>query len=223
MGDGADEFECESVEQLDACRVALYQAAADPARQEFECQKASQDVVDVNTDLGVQQLKVPRTFKAVKESPESEAWLEAERTALYDSILAYPGNRLVPRAVPLAAGVPIARTVTDRHIKLIEGGKLAKTWAKVRHAYDGGDGERKYAAAGISTDYALPAAESCDDLTLKLLLADASARDRNLTKGDVSNAYPKGKRLRPKSYMELPASFRGAHSVHDRTYCCSSE
>jgi hypothetical protein len=43
-----------------------------------------------------------------------------------------------------------------------------------------------------------------DEITLNCLLADAAARDRDLAKADVGNAYAKGKRQRPEGAMELP-------------------
>ena len=43
-------------------------------------------------------------------------------------------------------------------------------------------------------------------LQLKVLLADAAQRGRKLTKADISDAYPKGHRDRPTTYMCFPSS-----------------
>ena len=45
-----------------------------------------------------------------------------------------------------------------------------------------------------------------DDLLVKITLSDAAARDRHLTKLDESNAYAKGERRRPATYMHTPAT-----------------
>jgi hypothetical protein len=69
------------------------------------------------------------------KSQQREAWLEADRQAL--QVILAAGNRLVPITVPRNRGVPIARTVTARRIKVDQStGSIEKF--KSRHSFDGG-------------------------------------------------------------------------------------
>ena len=132
LGDEADLFECTSADNLDACRAALATAAAATdlavcssstipiwtlVRGDYECAKATQDVIDVQTPTGPQQYKVPSTLRQVELSEQRDQWLAADQKAL-DAILAWPGNKLVSTAVPQRLGVPIAPCVTQRKIKI---------------------------------------------------------------------------------------------------------
>ena len=92
-------------------------AALDYLEAQFECAKATQQVVDVKTPLGSVQYRVPAGKRELEASPQRERWLEADRKAL-QAILSAPGNRLVPTSLPARLGLPIARTVTTRKIKV---------------------------------------------------------------------------------------------------------
>ena len=173
--------------------------------------KATQNIIDVRTDLGVQQFKVPANKREVAESPQSEEWLEAERAAL-DAILK-AGNKLVPISVPADRGVPIARTVTARRLKLDPAtGKLAsKNAFKSRHNVDGGylkvQRELMNQSDETNDDAQVPTTSTVvDDITLKMFLAYAARHDLEITTADVGNAYPKGVSNRPVGYMHLPST-----------------
>ena len=81
----------------------------------LETNKASQNVVDVQTPIGLMQMQVPATLAELKRSPQKEEWMIAERKGLDDILLA--GNRLVKKAAVVASGKPIARAVSQRRIK----------------------------------------------------------------------------------------------------------
>jgi len=170
--------------------------------------KASQNTVDIVTDVGTAQLKVPSNYKAVLASDERDMWLDADRKAL-DAILAWPGNRLVPIRTAHDAGACIAPCVTQRKIKIDPAtSKLASENAfKSRHCVDGGRLASLLKRINADTDAETASAVACD-LLIKMLLGDAAGRDRNLLKADVPNAYPQGHRQeRPITYMEMPRAF----------------
>ena len=179
-----------------------------------ETNKASQNTVDVHTDLGTAQYRVPATKREVMESPQREEWMEADRRAL-DAILR-AGNKLVPVGVPEGKGVPIARTVTARRLKIDPAtGRLAEKNAyKSRHALDGGylkiQQEQMTGRQEEQPDAdGVPATSTVvDDMTLKMFLAFAAKHDLELTKGDIGNAYAKAKSTRQLGYMHLPSTLR---------------
>ena len=125
--------------------------------------------MDVKTSLGRAQYKVPSNKREVELSPQREEWLEANRKAL-DAILAAPGNCLVPVTEAEASGVPIARTVSTRRIKIEQAivELAANEPFKSRHAADGGDLERQRERVGQArTINSTPAtATIVDDMTL---------------------------------------------------------
>ena len=179
----------------------------------LETNKATQNVIDVSTDIGVAQYRVPATKREVSESPQCEEWMEAERKAL-DAILR-AGNRLVPRWIPEKKGVPIARTVTARRLKIDPAtGKLAEKNAfKSRHNVDGGylkvQEEQLARSQSHNGEDQVPATSTVvDDMTMKLFLGFAAKHDLELTKGDVGNAYAKGTSKRDLGYMELPSTLK---------------
>ena len=223
LGDGAAPFECASAERLDASRTCLHKAAGSPASAEClralsrhaagapmpaECLKATQRLVDVVTPLGVKQIfRVPANKKELRDSPQRTQWEAADRKAL-DCILRVPGNRLVPVTVPAAAGVPIQRCVTARKIKIDQatGGLDQHDPFKSRHSADGGFAKVQRARAGLPPSGVPATSTVVDDLTAKLFVGHAAAVDAHLTKGDVGNAYVKGKRQGPVGYMALPST-----------------
>lgn len=195
----------------------LVVAALEFMEQQLVVSKATQAVVDVQTQLGTVQYRVPAGKRELEQSPQRENWLEADRKALH-AILSGPGNRLVPVTKPASLGKPIARTVTTRKMKVDQAtGELAKNNAfKSRHALDGGYlqvqqsqlsklGDASGNATAVEADVP-SSATIADDMLCKLFLADAAMRDRSLTKGDVGDAYAKGERLRSPGYMALPST-----------------
>ena len=70
------------------------------------CYKATQNIVDVLTDVGIRQYAIPSSLKALQMSEQRDKWEAADQKAL-DSILSRPGTRLVSRRVPSDLGVPI--------------------------------------------------------------------------------------------------------------------
>ena len=191
---------------------ARTRAAQNPAGSSREANKATQNIIDVVTDLGNAQFKVPANKREVKESPQSEEWLAADQKAL-DAILK-AGNVLVPVSKPESLGVPIARTVTARRIKIDPAtGRLAENNPfKSRHNVDGGylkvqQEQQRQDTAERSDDEQVPTTSTVvDDLTLKMFLAYAAEQDLELVKGDVGNAYAKGKSTRRVGYMHLPST-----------------
>jgi hypothetical protein len=125
------------------------------------------------------------------------------------AILAHPGNCLVPTSVPQALGIPIAPCVSQRKIKIDPDtrGLAARNAFKSRHCVDGGRLDALLKRSGNTSDAETTSAVA-DDLLIKMLLGDATVRDRDILAADVPNAYPQGRRLhRPKTYMALPTSF----------------
>ena len=233
LGDDALALECSHTRQLPAAFTALAAAALgsplpqcsaataltatayddsmlyitlyDASRSAAQCHKASQNVVDVETDLGTTQFKVPATYKQLLASEQRDHWIAAEQKAL-DSILARPGNRLVSRSLPATLGLPIAPCVTQRRIK-IDPATKAIAGFKARHCVDGG----RHAAMLNRLDSPLDVETTssvADDLLNKMLIGDTALRGRNLLKADVPDAYAQGQRLgRPKTFMHLPTAF----------------
>ena len=195
-----------AVTRHDAPILPIFCAAA--SREAAECNKATQNIVDIETAAGPQQLNVPSTYRQLMTSPQRDQWLAADQKAL-DAILAHPGNRLVAKSVPQAEGLPIAPCVTQRKVKVDQatGALEERNPFKSRHCVDGGRLDALLKRAAKATDNDTSSAVACD-LLVKMTLADAALRDRNLTKADVPDAYPQGKRLqRPKTYMALPTAF----------------
>ena len=184
-----------------------------------ECCKATQSWVEVKTQLGPRVIRVPSSSKAVNKSHEREEWIAADRKAL-DVILAMPGNTLVPRQEALDQGIPIAKCVTARRVKVDQAtGELAAENAfKSRHASDYNRGKPQPLIEG------LPFFAACaDEITVKLFLAVAAILDRNLTKGDVSNAYLHGKRRDTRAgYTELPDTLQQVDD-QNRPLCIRAE
>ncbi|EOD17007.1 hypothetical protein EMIHUDRAFT_118788 [Emiliania huxleyi CCMP1516] len=77
---------------------------------------------------------------------------------------------------------------------------------KSRHSADGGFAKVQRARAGLPPSGVPATSTVVDDLTAKLFVGHAAAVDAHLTKGDVGNAYVKGKRQGPVGYMALPST-----------------
>ena len=228
LGDDGANFECDKPSDIERARTLLGMAAVsrhEPTVRVFDVQraeacKATQNVVDVVTDIGTQQFIVPASFKKAAQGEQACEWLEADRKAL-DAILMYPGNRLVPLSVPGNAGLPIARCVSQRKIKVDAAtGRLeSRNSFKSRHCVDGGHLKMLLARQGIGTT-SDASSSVADEMLVKLLLADVALRDRTLLKADVPNAYPQGKRTgRPLTYMYMPEAFRDMRSDDGEQLC----
>ena len=61
-----------------------------------EVWKATQDVIEVRTALGTRLVKVPATERQLRDSPEAEQWMEADRMAP-DVILGVTGTTALSR------------------------------------------------------------------------------------------------------------------------------
>ena len=220
LGDAGDDLSCASIEQMHDARSRLHRRAlygiAKPILQAenpqataqqvcsaaYECAKASQSAVHVNTPLGEAVYHVPRTKLDVQRSPQREQWLEADRRAL-DSILR-AGNRLVKISLAKALGAVVARTVTTRKMKIDQDTKELDKHDpfKSRHAFDD-----TFINKQRTIDSPSSTATIVDDLTSNLFLAAAAKFDAILTKGDVKDAYAKGTKInRGVSYMSLPST-----------------
>ena len=227
LGDVGAPFECDAEASVDDARAYFTAAPRVPvfslARSRgAECCKASQDVVDITTPIGISQLRVPKTFDQVMRSEQKTEWLEADRIAL-DAILAWPGNGLVPTTIPGEKGLPISPCVTQRRLKIdaATGGLAAKNAFKSRHCVDGGRLAAMLARRGVTAADAETSAAGADDMLVKALLGDACMRERGLVKADVPNAYPQGKRGegRPLTYMQLPRAFAHLRSDDGLPLC----
>ena len=220
FGEEADMFVCTCADEVSQQRADLERhllgvssstLEASVGMLVLETNKASQNVVDVQTPIGLMQMQVPATLAELKRSPQKEEWMIAERKGLDDILLA--GNRLVKKAAVVASGKPIARAVSQRRIKKDQStGRLeTKNAFKVRHCVDGGFlkvQERRYAqTTGTSLASEVNITSTCiDDLGIKMMCSQAAAEDANLCKADIGSAYPKGDRRRPIGYMALPTS-----------------
>ena len=153
----------------------------DATTSTIEVNKATQNIIDVVTKLGVAQYRVPANKREVAESPQREDWLQADKKALEAILKA--GNTLVPISKPADLDVPIARTVTARRIKIDPAtGKLAEhNPFKSRHNVDGGYlkiQQEQHNDAASPDDRDVPATSTVvDDLTLKMFLAHVAKHD----------------------------------------------
>ena len=172
-----------------------------------ECAKATQTTVDVTTKLGKAQYKVPSSKRELEQSMQREQWTESDRKAL--NVIIANGNKLVPTSKPRSLGLPIARCVTARKIKVDANGELEKHNAfKSRHAYDSTQmtGTQLSKLADPTEPEVPSTATIADELLIKMCLADVAVRNRNLVKGDVGNAYALAGRQRAPTYMALPST-----------------
>ena len=170
--------------------------ADDPAAPAAEANKATQNVIEIRTPLGIEKLRVPRSARELATSPQAEQWMEADRKAM-NVILAIAGNRLVRLSDARASGVPIYDCVTQRRVKINQStGELdAASGFKSRHCVNGSP--RNPTAAKVRATSTRPFfAASSDALTENLFLADVAQRDRECEQGDVSSAYTHGDRSR---------------------------
>lgn len=211
MGDAADQYACRMTDGIAECWTRRDGGNT--------CCKATQNVIDVSTPIGKKRYRIPSSKREVHESPEKDLWLTADRGAL-DAIIA-AGNSLVPRSELEKRGIPIARTVTVRKLKVdpATGGLDEHSPFKSRHSVDGAHLARqlkqKDEREGKPHDPITATSNVIDELALKMLLAQAAEQDRNLTKGDVPNAYAKGIRNRPDGGMELPSTLRDMRGESD--------
>ena len=83
LGDDSSPYECASAGGLDEARVALLVAARGlpspllSARHDLQCNKASQNVIDVQTPTGIFQWTIPATHREVLASAQRDEWLAA--------------------------------------------------------------------------------------------------------------------------------------------------
>jgi hypothetical protein len=217
LGDEGSNYECANAGDIERARMLMQlgtMGEREPTVKIFDVRraiacKASQNVIDVNTEIGTQQFVVPSSFKQAANGEQHMEWLEADRKAL-EAILLYPGNRLVPISVPIEGGLPIARCVTQRRIKVDAAtGRLESRNAfKARHCVDGAHLQMLLTRKGIGTT-SDASSSVADEMLVKMLLADTAMRGRRLLKADVPNAYPQGKRMgRPLTYMAMPEAFQ---------------
>ena len=172
---------------------------------EHEMLVASTEVIVKNDDGSTTVMLVPKSAKQVKASPQREAWVSSDQTA-FDALLHDPNNTLVPETKPAELGVPVAPCVTVRTLKLDKAtGKLNATSYKSRHAFDAARWGPMMDARGLP-HFEKTSSTVADDLLFKMNCSDAAARDRDITKLDVGNAYTKGERKRAATYMHTPAT-----------------
>jgi hypothetical protein len=248
LGDESSAFECASANEIEASRARLSLVLASPTeapcsfsasaacsphalnaltpvrifnvtRSLAECNKASASVFDVTTDAGVQQWRVPATYRELLLSEQRDSWLDAEQRAL-DAILAWPGNRIVSVRVPLDAHLPIAPCVTQRKLKIDPATNRldARKPFAARHCVDGGRLGRFLAKQ--NREAAETASACADDLLTKMLLAHSATSNRDLLKADVPNAYMQGVRGdRPLTYMAMPRAFSNLRGDDGEEQC----
>ena len=165
--------------------------------------KASQQLIDVVTDVGTRVYAIPSNTKQVRVSPEAPYWIEADRSALQSILVG--GNHLV-RIDKVPKGVPIANCVTNRRLKVDQSsGELDKF--KSRHAFDGNRFNAIRAKLGLPP----PPTGTCniiDDMAIKIMFGDLAQRHRYFAKCDIGDAYINGTRNRPAGYMRMPDTVR---------------
>ena len=95
-------------------------------------------------------------------------------------------------------------TVNTLKLDVATGGLTDKSY-KSRHCFDANRWTREMDKRELP-HFEPTSSTVADDLLVKITLSDAAARDRHLTKLDESNAYAKGERRRPATYMHTPAT-----------------
>ena len=217
LGDAADSLECSHVDEI-ASSLARVRAStieanlstlSSGAPAELEVYKATQNVIDYVTDLGPAQIKVPTNERELNASPEKEQWLSADARALNDAILAIPGNRLVKTKSVIAKGGVIGPCVTHRKVKVDQSSRrLAEhNPFKSRHCYAANRVAHVKKSRGVDDNVPTSSAV-CDDLTVRLTLADACGRRRHVCKADVGNAYGHASRISSVAYMAMPKTLQ---------------
>ena len=212
----AEALECSNVEDLERARIdlALMEdeamhggAQLEVSLAQLEANKAAvKSVVVKAKDGSTGVYHVPGNERALSKSPQRNQWVAADQKA-WDVILLDPRNKMVPITKPGALGVPIAPCVTTRMIKQDKATmELAAHDAfKSRHAFDG----RRWGSMSESMGHVNNEPTSstvADDALVKCVIADAALRNRSLAKIDETNAYLKGERKRPPTYMSTPIS-----------------
>ena len=168
--------------------------------------KASQNVVDVETPIGVEKLKVPSSTREVMASPQRPHWLAADEKAVEVAILAFGGNEYYCIDDALREG-EVEEGVMQRRIKT-DGKRLATHDPyKSRLAIDGARRERRMAARGMVRR--TPSFSTSPPPVLKKwFLAETTLRGYSLVKGDVGNAYPRAATKRGRRFLRLPLHLR---------------
>ena len=204
--------ECHSIDDLERARVdlegkerALWWRGDSLEANAVEACKAEKNQVWIkNADGTTSVQRVPSSARQVLAAPDAERWIAADQTAL-DSLLLNPGNVLVPMCKPRQLGLPIGPCVTTRKLKLdAETGGLDKySPYKSRHAFDNARHQALAEQRGIQC-FEPTSSTVADDLLIKTNLSMAAAEDMEMCKLDVGDAYLKGCRKRPPTYMALP-------------------
>ncbi|KAL1500080.1 hypothetical protein AB1Y20_012754 [Prymnesium parvum] len=106
---------------LDEARLLLSCSPPSPADKLRECYKATADVVQVQTDIGIQEYRVPATHLARERAPDALEWRRADEAALQVLLntQSRDGRRniLVPISKPASLGQPLIPSVLQRRIK----------------------------------------------------------------------------------------------------------
>ena len=194
--------------------------AAEELEGQAMAMRADTSEVTVKTALGPRTYRTPRNMREVEQSEERDAWMLALQKAV-DAILKTPRNRLVRKSVGEASGRGIANCVvvfkikTDKDTGALDGNNAFKARccyddSKIRNIAKAR--ERAEMVAKYHQQIAVKKAERvaepfssvvADDILIKALFAVA-ATGRTLTKADVKDAYSKGIRSQPPSYMYMP-------------------
>ena len=156
-----------------------------------ECNKATQHSITVREDLGTRVMHVPATAAALQAAVDREQWMSADTTAR-DVVVNTPGNRLGRLADAIAGDAIIYNSVVQRRIKVHQStGRLVKR--KSRLCADSSKSSRggKKARAAAPRPFYAPMS---DELTGNLFFSDAADRNRELSQGDIADAYPMGVR-----------------------------
>ena len=163
--------------------------------------KATQGSVQIATPLGPKIFNIPSSDKQVRESHESESWMESDRGG--HNVIIMAGNELV-RLDMVPQEDEVANVVTVRKIKVDQSTGNFDTHKSFssRHSYDDSRIERRVYSDSPTTTHV------ADDLSFKMFIAIAALRKRRLYKFDVGNAYARGVRNRRPSYMRIPSTIR---------------
>ena len=121
--EAADVCHIERVDQLLAARANLVCAEQRVVQRNakscaaLEVCKATADIVQVMTDVGMQEYRVPATFAASEQASDALEWRASDNNEV-DVILLEPRNYLATEAWAQKQGLPLVPTVLQRRMKV---------------------------------------------------------------------------------------------------------
>ena len=217
--DADDELHADSIAQMHARRLTLRMLEVSATEEEapfdasagmyeasiadvdYEVNKAARPQRTVQSKDGtLRTIIVPSSVKMRDKQPEADGWKAAELLA-WQPLKNAPGTRFHKRKDAVAMGMPIARSVTTRDLKIDKATNelREKNPLKARHATDGAHIKAlraRWEAKGRPLPPEGPtSAPQADSMTLKMQVGNSAKERRNSTSADVPDAYAKADRL----------------------------